>query len=554
MRPGNEIVVQFDATSSPSSPPGFDPENPNFQDIEDIITDANSPPLSFKLDDHSETGSCIPDSVHFGFYLAYQSVEVELEEFLRSQIEKIFDVPHPDPAPTIYFAGHSLGGAVALIGALDLSGLLTDLGYQRHNIVVRTMGAPRAFRHLFLDEYTQRVPNTWQVAIRQDPIPHLSPSFFYTHTENMKVLTADWEVVLEGPDDEDWVRIENQYGPNYRDCLSGGLNDPRHHGIYESRLTRTMDPGEVHKVGLAPWGLGIIKLGPFSFSIIGVQFHWELDSGENHMITGKCDRVQLLKDGIPVAEARPAINTTGFRLTRLRYFSGRYSVRYLDGAGNVLRRKLVPQNGIPVASAGRDQIVECTGTGTLVQLHGSESLDPDSDALTYSWSAPLAEGDSAVTGVTPEVAFPFGKHTVVLGVDDGRATDVDSVLITVEDTTPPEVNLDFLTEEIWPPNNQMVLVASSVSASDLCDESPTLAFEMTSDESEQASGPAQSEPDWEVADNGDGTFDLYLRAQRGQTGSDRLYTIVATATDASQNETVVTENVVVPHDRRPGDK
>ncbi|TFH40548.1 MAG: DUF11 domain-containing protein [ANME-2 cluster archaeon] len=93
-------------------------------------------------------------------------------------------------------------------------------------------------------------------------------------------------------------------------------------------------------------------------------------------------------------------------------------------------------NQPPVADAGPPQTVEQeSAAGALVTLDGSGSSDPDNDPLTYSWTW---AAESAI-GVSPEVILPPGTTTVTLVVDDGQLTDTDTVDITVEDTTPPEV-------------------------------------------------------------------------------------------------------------------
>jgi hypothetical protein len=94
-------------------------------------------------------------------------------------------------------------------------------------------------------------------------------------------------------------------------------------------------------------------------------------------------------------------------------------------------------NNPPTANAGTDQTVEATSpSGSAVNLDGSASFDPDTgDGITvYHWSGPFG----SASGVTPAVSLPLGTHTVVLNVTDGHgATDDDTVIITVVDTTPP---------------------------------------------------------------------------------------------------------------------
>jgi hypothetical protein len=94
----------------------------------------------------------------------------------------------------------------------------------------------------------------------------------------------------------------------------------------------------------------------------------------------------------------------------------------------------VPSNAPPEADAGSDSIVEQEGpTGSDITLDGSGSTDADGDPLTYSWTGPFG----TASGSNPTVLIPGGTHTITLTVDDGQASDSDTVVITVSDSTPP---------------------------------------------------------------------------------------------------------------------
>ncbi|MGQ7848734.1 thrombospondin type 3 repeat-containing protein [Granulosicoccus sp. 3-233] len=91
-------------------------------------------------------------------------------------------------------------------------------------------------------------------------------------------------------------------------------------------------------------------------------------------------------------------------------------------------------NTAPVADAGPDQILEATSpAGALVMLDGSASFDADSDPLTFDWVGNFG----TTAGIQPSVQLPLGIDNIDLSVSDGIETDTDSVLITVQDTTPP---------------------------------------------------------------------------------------------------------------------
>ncbi|MBZ5565188.1 MAG: hypothetical protein LAP13_22555 [Acidobacteriia bacterium] len=78
-------------------------------------------------------------------------------------------------------------------------------------------------------------------------------------------------------------------------------------------------------------------------------------------------------------------------------------------------------NEAPVADAGHDQILECTSPeGTLVQLDGSESSDPEGGTLALRWTGPFLRAASPAAGVRPQVFLPLGKSVVRLSVNNGQ--------------------------------------------------------------------------------------------------------------------------------------
>jgi hypothetical protein len=208
-------------------------------------------------------------------------------------------------------------------------------------------------------------------------------------------------------------------------------------------------------------------------------------------------------------------------------------------------------NRPPNANAGADQNnVECTSHhGAVVRLDGSGSSDPDGpgDIDTYQW---YENGTLIATGVQADVTLGLGSHTITLRVTDKHgAFDEDDVVITVRDTRAPEINMVVSPTELWPPNHEMVKVASGISASDICDMSPSLVVTVTSNEPENGLGDGDTAPDWEIVRNADGTFDVWVRAERGGPGDGRVYTITATSTDASGNTSTTTATVTVQHDK-----
>lgn len=95
-------------------------------------------------------------------------------------------------------------------------------------------------------------------------------------------------------------------------------------------------------------------------------------------------------------------------------------------------------NAIPVANAGIDQQLQCSGVQTPVSLDGRASTDADGDALNYAWSLPGGQQNGAVI----TVPLAVGAHTATLNVDDQRGgVSSDSVSIAISDTTAPSLVL-----------------------------------------------------------------------------------------------------------------
>ena len=98
-----------------------------------------------------------------------------------------------------------------------------------------------------------------------------------------------------------------------------------------------------------------------------------------------------------------------------------------------------PANEAPIANAGLDQTVTDTDNNgsESVTLDGTASTDSDGTIVSYSWMENSVE---IATGATPAHDFAVGVHNVTLIVtDDDGATNIDSVVITVQAGNQPPV-------------------------------------------------------------------------------------------------------------------
>ena len=109
-----------------------------------------------------------------------------------------------------------------------------------------------------------------------------------------------------------------------------------------------------------------------------------------------------------------------------------------------------PSNAPPAADAGEDRTVDA---GTGVTLDATDSSDPDGDDLSYAWSqsggpaVSLSDADTAEPGFTAPEVDEATTLTFEVTVSDGRASDTDSVAVTVQPPEPTEPKPEMFTRD-----------------------------------------------------------------------------------------------------------
>jgi hypothetical protein len=262
-------------------------------------------------------------------------------------------------------------------------------------------------------------------------------------------------------------------------------------------------------------------------------------------------------DAGTLASAGAAINTdtNGVATDTLRVFEDSpdtINVSVTDGTRTttIVVTKLLAEP--PVANAGADQTVECTGDGgSQITLDASKSTDPNGDITTLEWFEGFGtpEQVSLGTGAKLQLNLPVGVHTITLQVTDSTGkTATDEVVITVTDTTPPVANLDVSPSTLWPPNHKMVDIAAGLDVHD-CGPVTVSLLSVTSNEPDNGTGDGDTDGDIQGADIGTDDRSFQLRAERSGHGSGRVYTVVYRIVDAGGLSTDVTKTVRVPHDQ-----
>jgi DNA/RNA non-specific endonuclease/Big-like domain-containing protein len=205
-------------------------------------------------------------------------------------------------------------------------------------------------------------------------------------------------------------------------------------------------------------------------------------------------------------------------------------------------------NDPPVAN-NDSKSVEAGSTLTFPasDLTANDSAGPNESSQTLTVTsvtgATLSGGQITFTPPVPyagpaSFTYQVCDNGTTAGVADPKCATA-TVNVTVGDTTPPAISdLAFSPSVIWPPNRQMVPVTVDFTVSDLGDPAPVCTLFVNSNEPQNG--------DWVVND----LHHIQLRADRLGTGNGRIYTIIATCTDASGNQATKSGTVTVPKNQK----
>jgi predicted lipase len=114
-----------------------------------------------------------------GFTAMYESLRTGAAANSPSVVSALATLKYPRPVNSLTICGHSLGGALATLLALDVAANTTFT-----NPAVYTYGSPRTGDSLFASTFDQVVKNSWRVANRLDIVPTLPPPVDYDHVLN----------------------------------------------------------------------------------------------------------------------------------------------------------------------------------------------------------------------------------------------------------------------------------------------------------------------------------------------------------------------------------
>lgn len=193
-----------------------------------------------------------------------------------------------------------------------------------------------------------------------------------------------------------------------------------------------------------------------------------------------------------------------------------------------------------------------TDSNAPLHVNAPGVLSNDSDVDGDSLSAQQVSGPSHALSFalhadgsfdyTPAVDFA-GNDSFTYRASDGSAqSNTVTVNINVRDKVPPVLNASVGVGSLWSPNHDLVNVGLNVSASDNSGGPVAVQVAVFSDEDDVTLAGGEMSPD--AKDIAPGS--LRLRAERAGNSDGRVYLIVITATDSSNNVTRACLAVVVP--------
>lgn len=111
-----------------------------------------------------------------GFTALYKSLRMTTDLPSTTLVNALATLPFNKPIGYVTIIGHSLGGALATLLALDVAANTTF-----KNPIVYTYASPRTGDSAFVTKYNSIVPNTARIANRVDLVPKLPTPPFYDH-------------------------------------------------------------------------------------------------------------------------------------------------------------------------------------------------------------------------------------------------------------------------------------------------------------------------------------------------------------------------------------
>jgi hypothetical protein len=123
-----------------------------------------------------------------GFTSMYKSLSIGATAGSPSVVSALPSLPWKKPTTSLTICGHSLGGALATLLAVDVAANSATAALKRP--VVYTYGSPRTGDFTFANTYSHLIQDTFRIANRMDLIPKLPLPPLYEHVGDLFDLSA----------------------------------------------------------------------------------------------------------------------------------------------------------------------------------------------------------------------------------------------------------------------------------------------------------------------------------------------------------------------------
>jgi len=188
-------------------------------------------------------------------------------------------------------------------------------------------------------------------------------------------------------------------------------------------------------------------------------------------------------------------------------------------------------------------------TNVTVTLNSTDSESGGSGVKQIQYALSGAQGvdTQTVPASAASVSISAEGMTTLnyFGTDNAGNAEQGKTFTVQIDKTPPIVSgMPATGCALWPPNGRMVEVATVAAADALSGVAPG-SFQVTGS-SNEPSDPTK--PDVVLTPNGSGGYAVQLRAARLGSGTGRIYSLQATATDLAGNTVTSTTTCAVPRD------
>jgi hypothetical protein len=224
---------------------------------------------------------------------------------------------------------------------------------------------------------------------------------------------------------------------------------------------------------------------------------------------------------------------------------------YIDASGNAHGFIRYSQDTIPpVTTAAPSPGPNSNGwnsTDVTVTLSSTDNEPGGTGVkqIQYALTGAQTLDTQTVVGITASVTISAEGLTTLTYFGTDKAGNVEQAkTLTVQiDKTPPVISgMPAPGCALWPPNHKLVGVATVTAADALSGVAPG-SFEVTGSSNEPSE---PNNPDVVITPNGSGGYVIQLRARRLGSGTGRIYTLNATATDLAGNTVTATAECVVP--------